>query len=42
MGCGMAGSIWLRIGTVEGSCKHGNERSASIQCWEVLEWLHNW
>jgi hypothetical protein len=27
---------------VEGSCKHGDETSGSIKCWEVLEWLHNW
>jgi hypothetical protein len=38
---GMAGSIWLRMGTVEGSCEHGNEPSGSKKCWEVLEWLHN-
>jgi hypothetical protein len=31
------GSIWLRIGTVEGSCEHGNEPSGSIKRWEVLE-----
>jgi hypothetical protein len=24
---------------VEGSCKHGNEPSSSINCWEILEWL---
>jgi hypothetical protein len=23
-------------------CKHGNEPSAFIKHWEVLEWLHNW
>jgi hypothetical protein len=28
---GMAGSIWLRIGT------SGNEPLGSIKCWEVLE-----
>jgi hypothetical protein len=22
--------------------ERGNERSGSIKCWEVLEWLHNW
>jgi hypothetical protein len=22
---------------VEGFCEHGNERSGSIKCWEVLE-----
>jgi hypothetical protein len=27
---------------VEGSCEHGNEPSSNIECWEVLEWLHNW
>jgi hypothetical protein len=26
---------------VEGSCEHGNKPSASIKCWEFLEWLHN-
>jgi hypothetical protein len=31
------GLIWLRIGTVKGSCKQGNEPSGSIKCWEVLE-----
>jgi hypothetical protein len=36
------GSIWFRIGTVEGSCEGGNEPSGSIKRWEVLEWLHNW
>jgi hypothetical protein len=36
------GSIWLRIGPVEGSCEHGNEPSGSIKCWEVLERLYNW
>jgi hypothetical protein len=25
----------------ESSCENGNERSGSIKCWEVLEWLHN-
>jgi hypothetical protein len=29
--------IWLRIGTVKGSCEHGNEPLGSIKCWEVLE-----
>jgi hypothetical protein len=29
-------------GPVEGSYERGNETSASIKCWEVLEWLHNW
>jgi hypothetical protein len=24
---------------VEGSCEHGND---SIECWEILEWPHNW
>jgi hypothetical protein len=28
-------------GPVEGSCEHGNDPSGSIQCWEVLEYLHN-
>jgi hypothetical protein len=36
------GLMWLRIGTVEGSCEHGNEPSGSIKYWEVLEWLHSW
>jgi hypothetical protein len=35
------GLIWLRIGTVEGSCEHGDEPSGSIEYWEVLEGLHN-
>jgi hypothetical protein len=24
-------------GPLEGSCEHGNERSGSIKCWQVLE-----
>jgi hypothetical protein len=24
------------------SCEHGNEPSGSIECWKVLEQLHNW
>jgi hypothetical protein len=31
------GLMWLRIGTREGSCEHGNEPSGFIICWEVLE-----
>jgi hypothetical protein len=27
---------------VEGSCEHGDETSGSLNCWEVLERLHNW
>jgi hypothetical protein len=27
------GSIWLRIGPVEGSCEPGNESSSSRKCW---------
>jgi hypothetical protein len=34
-----AGSIWLRVGTSEGSYEHGNEPSGSIKCWEILEYL---
>jgi hypothetical protein len=34
------GLIWLRIGTVEGSCENGIEPSGYIKCWEVLESLH--
>jgi hypothetical protein len=26
---------------VEGSCEYGNEPSASIKCWEILEYLSN-
>jgi hypothetical protein len=29
-------------GQVEGSCEHNDETSGSINCSEVLEWLHNW
>jgi hypothetical protein len=25
---------------VEDSCEYCNEHSSSINCWEVLEWLH--
>jgi hypothetical protein len=34
--------VWLRIGTMEGSCEHGIEPSGYKKRWEVLEWLHNW
>jgi hypothetical protein len=27
------GLIWLRTGTLEGSCEHGNETAGSIKCW---------
>jgi hypothetical protein len=27
---------------VEGTCKHGNEPSGSIKCWDILEGLRNW
>jgi hypothetical protein len=27
---------------VKGCSEHGNEPSASIKCWDVLEHLHNW
>jgi hypothetical protein len=33
----VAGLVWLRIGTVESSCKFGNEPSGSIKCREFLE-----
>jgi hypothetical protein len=33
------GLIWLGIGTSEGTCKHGNENSGSMKCWEIVEWL---
>jgi hypothetical protein len=29
-------------GLVEGSFQYGNEPSASLKCWEILEWLSNW
>jgi hypothetical protein len=29
-------------GPVGSSCEHRIQPSASIKCWEVLEWLHNW
>jgi hypothetical protein len=31
------GLIWLKIGTVEGPCEHGNKPSGTIKCWEILE-----
>jgi hypothetical protein len=27
---------------LEGSSEHGDEPSGFINCWDVLEWLHNW
>jgi hypothetical protein len=27
------GFIWLRIGTIDGFCEHGNETSGSIKFW---------
>jgi hypothetical protein len=35
------GFIWLRIGTVTGSCGHGAELSDSIKCGEILYLLRN-
>ena len=38
VGCGLwAGSSWLRIGTVAGTCDCGNEPSGSIKCGEFLD-----
>jgi hypothetical protein len=41
---GWYGLDWsdLRIGPVDGSCKHGSEPSGSIKCLEILEWLSDW
>jgi hypothetical protein len=33
---GWDGMDWIDVAQ-EGSCKHGNEASGSIKCWEVLE-----
>lgn len=30
------GFIWLRQGSVLGSCEHGNEHPSFIKCWELL------
>jgi hypothetical protein len=38
--CGLDPS-GLGQGPVEGSREHGNEPSGFINCWEVLEHLHN-
>ena len=35
------GFIWLRIGTVVGSCERGDEPSGSTQCAEFLDSLWN-
>jgi hypothetical protein len=32
----------LGSGIVEGSCDHGNKISGFINCWEIIECLHNW
>jgi hypothetical protein len=44
---GWGGMDWIclaqdREGPVEGSCEHGNEPLGSINCSEVLEYLHDW
>ena len=38
-GGGMAwtGLVWLKIGTIVGTCKGGNEPLGSIKCWEFLD-----
>jgi hypothetical protein len=41
------GLVWLRIGTMEGSCEHGNEPSGSIKCCTIGGFsrraqLHEW
>jgi hypothetical protein len=35
----LTGFIWIRRGTVVGSCEHGNEPSGSIKGREFLEGL---
>ena len=32
IGEGVVDLVWLRIGTIEGSCERGNETSISIKC----------
>jgi hypothetical protein len=27
---------------LKNSCEYGVKPSGTINCWEVLEWLHNW
>jgi hypothetical protein len=36
------GFNWLRIGTSDGCCEHGNEHSGSMKCGESLTRLRNW
>jgi hypothetical protein len=39
------GMVWCGVDWInmaqEGSCEHGIEPLGSIECWEVLELLHN-
>jgi hypothetical protein len=35
------GLVWLRIGSLEGSCEHSTGLSGSIKCWDVTEYLQN-
>jgi hypothetical protein len=36
------GFIWLRVGAVAVCCKHGNEYSYSVNCWEILDHLRKY
>jgi hypothetical protein len=33
--------VWSGLGQVESSCECGNELSASIKCWDILQWVHS-
>jgi hypothetical protein len=38
----LTGFIWLRMVSVTGSCKHSDESSGSIKCWECFDQLSNY
>jgi hypothetical protein len=40
---GWGGVDWIGLDQDRGkSSEFGNELSASMKCWETIEWLHNW
>jgi hypothetical protein len=41
---GWGGVNWIGLAQdkVESSCECSNEPTDSMECWEVIQWLHNW
>jgi hypothetical protein len=40
---GWDGMDWINLAQDRDQCcEHGNEPSVSVNCWEILDYLHNW